>query len=204
MLKHLLKLGTNFVRISLIIGSARQHLICGDMRGYPFFLFEKIIVFTVLFLFQFLLLDPLVWTQDSHKQLPSSYHCWTIQEISIDSSYLHFQNLTPDDAFKTAPPSFFPFPVMAVFSFQVLGPKSLGSLTLLSLTSNIQIFGRSHWSIIYKKSNHFSSLPKASCSNLPSSLTQIIAITSLLFSLFPPLCPYSIFSSVWPSTLIKM
>lgn len=30
------------------------------------------------------------------------------------------------DTFKTVPPSFFPFPIMAILSFQVLGPESLG------------------------------------------------------------------------------
>lgn len=112
------------------------------MRGYLIFGWSKSSLYLLcsFFPFQFLLLDPPV----NSRLTQTTAFLLSPPECPIGISSLRFQNEMPDDTFKTAPPSFFPFPIIAILSFQVLGPKSLRSSLTLFFHSypNIQIFGK--------------------------------------------------------------
>lgn len=140
------------------------------MRGYLIFGWSKSSLYLLcsFFPFQFLLLDPPL----NSRLTQTTAFLLSPPECPIGISSLRFQNEMPDDTFKTAPPSFFPFPIIAILSFQVLGPKSLrSSLTLFFHSYPISKFLASDIesrNVIYKRSNHFSSLP--------SSLVQLTII----------------------------
>ena len=117
----------------------------------------------------------------------------------------------PANTLKNVPPSFFPF-LMAVLSFQMLGPKSLQSSLILFFLALSKLLlltiykslanGIGSRSVIYNVcvcvcvcvcvyeatvSHYFQSC----CFNLPSSITQIFAVAFLLFFLLLSLCPCS-------------
>lgn len=106
---------------------------------------------------------------------------------------------------KNVPPSFFPFLITAVLSFQMLGTKSLRSSLILFFLSLSKLLlltiykslanGIGSRSVIYNVyidyeatiSHYFQSC----CFNLTSSITQIFAAAFLLFFLLLSLCPCS-------------
>lgn len=141
---------------------------------------------------------------DECKQLPSSYHNLDVQEIAQLS---YFQNKMPAKTLKNVPPSLFPF-LMTVLSFQMLGPKSLGSSLILFFLSLSKLLlltiykslanGIGSRSVMYNVcvcvymyeatvARYFQSCRV----NLPSSTTQIFAVAFLLFFLLLSLCPCS-------------
>lgn len=146
LLKHLLKLVTKLVGINLVIGSQSKATFSKwiDMRRYPIFTLTKSSLCLLCSFFNFSFYSLMLYSEPKTKInncLPPTT-TWISNralKFTFPKSHLmiHLKLLLPHSPYF--------HPVTAIFSFQVLGPKSLGSsLTLLLLTPNILIVGKWH------------------------------------------------------------